>query len=262
MHWPTWFIRKYPTHKKRIYISLLTKDIEVGSLRLQMVSLFTQKLLFQIKQRQHSNLDHINVNSLVQDYRDYVAHVEPFEHEDICWDHNAVQINVKKSTDVNLTLSNLLKSYITNIENGVSAKTTYKMQTHIEFLIGAVGDVKVADFDKQALRAYRDQLDQRTILSKGEYNSLTSQTKNDHIRSCKKLFDHALAYYDVMTSNHFDNQRLHFKDNKQVRTKRVPFDDDDLHRLFNSGLFTDGKFKHPLSLLDTVTCFIYWQQGQ
>ncbi len=242
---PTWFIRKYPLHKKRIYISLLTKDFEVGSLRLQMVSLFTQKLLSQIKLRSRSNLDHININSLVRDYRDYVAHVEPFEHEDICWDNTEVAINIKKSSDTNLRLSELLKSYITNVENGVSAKTIYKMQTHIDFLIDCIGNIKVANFDKQFLRTYREKLNQRTILSKGILNDLTSQTKNDHIRSCKKLFDHALAYYDLTMINHFDNQGLYFKEMKRINVKRVPFNDDDLHRMFSSRLFTFGAFKHP-----------------
>jgi hypothetical protein len=114
-------------------------------------------------------------------YRDYVAHVEPFENEYICWDHDEVKFNIRKFSDVNLRLSDLLKSYITNIENGVSAKTTYKMQTHIEFLIDTVGDIKVDDFDKEKLRMYRNKLSERTILSKGTEQPLASQTKNDHI---------------------------------------------------------------------------------
>lgn len=217
----------------------------MGSLRLQMISLFTKKLLFKIRQRQRSNLDHINVNSLVKDYRDYVAHVEPFEDDHIRWHHDEIDFKIKKSSDCDLTLSKLLKSYITNIEHGVSAKTTYKMQTHIEFLIECVGNVKVANFDKSTLRTYRDKLNQRTILSKGVLKPLTSQTKNDHIRSCKKLFDHALAYYDLTMINHFDNQGLYFKELKRINVKRVPFNDDDLHRMFSSRLFTIGAFKHP-----------------
>lgn len=305
---PTWFIRRYPDHKKRIYISLLTKDVDVAKIRVQLLSIFTAKLLTKIRGRQTINSNQPDINTMLREYRNYIARAEPYEQEAVYWgkpefervieiieqqlhlikeyqllefvdeDFNNIEellekikIKHKRSRDAevdtilgdpkhvslqalvednkgektNITLSDLLKAYIDKSEKGVSPKTTYKMKTHIEFLIECVGDIKVVDFDKDKLRDYRNKLDKKTTVKRGKPVPLNTLTKNDHLRSCKKLFDHATGFYEGIVDNHFNNQRLLFKNKKQVKVNRVPFSDDDLRKMFSHSVFTEGRFKHP-----------------
>ena len=80
---PSWYILRFPKSKKWIYISLMTKDMDVAKLRVQSLSLHTQKTLHQIKNTKSLGLmeKEKSIHSIIKNYRNHMANSEPYEQD-------------------------------------------------------------------------------------------------------------------------------------------------------------------------------------
>ena len=63
---------------------MLTKDLDVAKIRVQMLAIFTRKLLTKIRGRR-SLANQPDINSLLKDYRNYIAGAEPYEQDSVYW---------------------------------------------------------------------------------------------------------------------------------------------------------------------------------
>lgn len=61
----------------------MTKDLDLASLRVQSLSLHTQKILRQIKNKKSVGLmdKEKSINSIIKKYRDHIANSEPYERD-------------------------------------------------------------------------------------------------------------------------------------------------------------------------------------
>jgi integrase len=149
------------------------------------------------------------------------------------------------SDDASITLSELSKLYGDNRKSYVSDKTGYQSNNHIQFLIGVVGDIKVSVFGKAEYRTYRNALKERKVIRHDVETNISAVTKNEYLKSCKRLFEYALDNYEFGITNHFDSPTIYFKQSKRDNKKRLPFCADELQRIFSSDLFTKGTYLHP-----------------
>jgi len=144
-----------------------------------------------------------------------------------------------------ILLSEVLQKYLKNEMSDVRQKTQDKMTSHIEFLIHSIGDININDFTQAHLREYQKKLNEKTKITDGKSKSISSVTKNDHLASCKKLFEFAIGFYNSELENYFSNSTIHFKVKKKQRKIRVPFSTEELLKIFSHKIFMEGKYKYP-----------------
>ncbi|PHZ83471.1 site-specific integrase [Paremcibacter congregatus] len=307
---PSWYALRFPFAKKWIYLSLMTKDLNAAKLRVQSLSLFTQKTLYKIKSAKLEGLvdREKSLNSIIEEYRDYIAGADPWEQESVhfrtpdferiiehigeeliyikeggllgyvdqdlnnleelrkkiensCKRKNAIEIETilnkmvhseAKNTVVQnenqsqkTLLSDLLQEYLNDEIGEVRPKTRGKMKSHIDFFIKCIGNIDVNEFSQSNLRAYREKLNQRSRTLKGEKVLISNVTKNDHLTSCRTLFDFAIGHYNSRLENYFTSPAVFYKVKKSDKKDRIPFSSDELIGIFSHEIFTEGEFLHP-----------------
>ena len=117
----------------------------------------------------------------------------------------------KAETKTEITLSQLMEYYASRASDDIRLKTMDKIRGHIEFLIETVGDIRVTEFNQKHLRSYIEKLDKRCRIVKGEKIKISNSTKNDHLGSCRKLFDKAVNFHDSKIHNYFKSKTILFK---------------------------------------------------
>ncbi|MBT5186703.1 MAG: site-specific integrase [Kordiimonadaceae bacterium] len=161
---------------------------------------------------------------------------------------NVVEATVPSTEEIDkepIKLSALLESYVEEKASSITVKSLDQTKGHIEFLIGVVGDIDVSKFNESLLRKYRGELTKRKVKRRGTIVGIKNLTKNEHIESCRQLFEHAKDLHNVNLTNFFAGRKVKFVHKKQDSDKRVPFSTDDLQRMFSSEIFTLGTYKHP-----------------
>lgn len=144
-----------------------------------------------------------------------------------------------------ILLSNLLKEYLEENKQDVEVKTSDKMRSHIGFLIACIGDVNVNYFSQSDLREYKEKLNKKRRMYKGQNILISSVTKNDHLQSCKRFFDFAIGSYNDKLTNYFSNSTIYFKVKREDKKKRCVFSHEELIKIFSHKIFTRGEFTHP-----------------
>jgi len=111
-----------------------------------------------------------------------------------------------------ILLSHLLEKYLEENKQDVRVKTSDKMKSHIGFLICCIGDKDVSNFTQSDLRDYKEKLNEKTKGYKDQDVLISPVTKNDHLESCKRLFDFAIGSYNDKLPNYFSNPTIRYKE--------------------------------------------------
>lgn len=197
------------------------------------------------------NVELDNVDELFERAEAKQARVKDDEIADVLGENQtfvkSAPVPVAEPTKKQVKLTEALEDYKNEFGTTNNVKTLEQTSGHIKILIDAVGDVEVLNFNEEMLRKYRTVLDKRTRSSGGNIAAISSVTKNEHIESCKQVFKHALTFCDQSHINLFAHPNVKFKVGKKDKNKRVPFNKDELVRVFSHPIFTNtnGVYKHP-----------------
>ena len=144
-----------------------------------------------------------------------------------------------------LKLSDFLSKYIKDKmqDSAWADKTRRRTETHFNFLIDTVGDVRVQEVGKQTVDTFRDALRNKQHMKRGALKPLSVTSKNDYLETCKRVFEYCSERIDVAVKNPFEGKTIKFPNKKGDKRKRLPFSREQLLDLFSQPTHTAGKFR-------------------